>query len=225
MQYPRLVQEIHQIEVTTRCNLRCVYCPHPKMQRPKEDMTWETFIRSMVWVKKFYDLGLQSELSFTGIGESTMHPEFADMLVVARRQCPDMPIVFSTNGLPTFTEGIAKVCQEFKVEVMISLHRPEVAGKAIQLAKKYGILKYTNDAFATRSMDWAGQVEDWFVSAAPGYCAYLKRGWGVILFDGQITTCCLDAENKGVVGTVWDEPGSLTMEPFSLCEPCHETVP
>ncbi len=224
MQYPRLVQEIHQIEVTTRCNLRCQYCPHPKMQRPKEDMAWDTFIRSMVWVKKFYDLGLQSELSFTGIGESTMHADFCGMLIEARRLCPDMPIVFSTNGLPTFHEGIAKCCADHNVQVMVSLHRPEVAGKAIQLAKKYGILKYTNDAPATRAMDWAGQV-DWFVSAEPSYCAYLKRGWGVILFDGQITTCCLDAENKGVVGTVWDAPGSLTMEPFSLCEPCHETVP
>ena len=81
MQYPRIVQEIHQIEVTTRCNLRCQYCPHPKMKRPKEDMVWDTFIRSMVWVKKFYDLGLQSELSFTGIGESTMHADFCGMLI------------------------------------------------------------------------------------------------------------------------------------------------
>lgn len=225
MQYPRIVQQIKQIEVTTRCNLTCVYCPHSKMQRPKVDMTWDTFMQAMVWVEHFYKLGLQDELSFTGIGESTMHPEFCGMLVHARRVCPNMPIVFSTNGLPSFHEGIAKCCAENKIEVMVSLHRPEMAGKAIEMSKKYGILKYTNDAFATRAMNWAGTVDNWFVSAGSSICAYLQKGWGVVLVDGQITTCCLDSENLGIVGTVQDTPGSLKMSPFSLCDNCHEITP
>ena len=41
---------------------------------------------------------------------------------------------------------------------------------------------------------------------------------------GRITRCCLDAGGKGVMGTVWDEPGSLTTSPFELCGPCHQTV-
>ena len=136
-----------------------------------------------------------------------------------------MPIVFSTNGLPSFTEEIAKACKKYNVEVMISLHRPEVAGRAIQMAQELGILKYVNNSFATEAFDWAGQV-DWFVSVKKEViCEYLRSGWGVILFDGQITTCCLDSENKGVVGTVWDEPGSLELEPYSLCQSCHMTVP
>lgn len=225
MEYPRVIQQIHQIEVTTRCNLTCKYCPHPKMQRPKEDMKWDTFIQSMTWVEHFYKLGLQKELSFTGIGESTMHPHFDDMLIYARLKCPDIPIVFSTNGLPTFTDYIAKICKENKVEVMVSMHRPEVAARVINMCKEYGILKFVNHAFATDSFDWAGQVPGWFVSAPKLVCEYLRSGWGVILQDGQITTCCLDAENKGVVGTVWDKPGELKLSPFSLCDKCHMEVP
>lgn len=225
MKYPRLLTQIHQIEVTTQCNLRCQYCPHPKMKRPKEDMEFRTFLRSMDWVKFYYRRGLQKELSFTGIGESTLHPQFKEMLLYAREQCPDLPIVFSTNGLPTFDEELAILCSKLKVEVMVSLHRPEVAGRTIELCKRYGILKYVNSSFATSAFNWAGQVDTWFNSAPSTPCAYLKEGWGVILFDGQITTCCLDAENAGVVGTVWDEIGSLKIKPYSLCKNCHEKVP
>ncbi len=225
MEYPRVIQQIHQIEVTTRCNLACKYCPHPKMQRPKEDMEWDTFLRAMHWVETFDKVGLQHELSFTGIGESTMHPQFPDMLKYAREKCPKIPIVFSTNGLPTFTEEIGHLCKELEVGVMVSMHRPEVAAKAIHMCREIGILKFVNSAFATDSFDWAGQVPGWFVSAPKLVCEYLKSGWGVILQDGQITTCCLDAENHGVVGTVWDDPGELNIAPFSLCDKCHMSVP
>jgi hypothetical protein len=219
------IVQIKQIEVTTRCNLRCKYCPHPKMQRPKEDMSWETFEKALKWVKYFLELGLQRELSFTGIGESTMHPQFPAMLQAARALNVNMPIVFSTNGLPTFTEEIASLCQQLNVGVMVSLHRPEVAGKSIEIAKKYGVLKYVNTQFADSAFNWAGQVDNWYVSAPKLTCEYLRSGWGVVLFDGKITTCCLDAENKGVVGTVDDAPGSLKIKPFSLCANCHMELP
>lgn len=219
------IVQIHQIEVTTRCNLRCKYCPHPKMQRPKDDMSWETFEKALKWVRSFLEAGTQRELSFTGIGESTMHPQFPDMLRAARALNANMPIVFSTNGLPTFTEEIASLCQQLNVGVMVSLHRPEVAGKAIELSKKYGVLKYINTQFADGAFDWAGQVDSWYVSAPKLVCEYLRSGWGVVLQDGKITTCCLDAENKGVIGTVEDAPGSLWSQPYSLCSACHMQLP
>lgn len=216
--------QIHQIEVTTRCNLRCKYCPHPKMQRPKEDMAWETYDQALAWVDHFVNKGTQGELSFTGIGESTLHPDFGHMLIKARVMFPDIPIVFSTNGMPSFTEEIASICNRHNIEVMVSVHRPEMAGKAIQLCKKYSILKYINSAFATSAFDWAGDV-DWFVSAPAVTCEYLKSGWGVVLFDGKITTCCLDSEDKGVIGHVSDPVTEIPMSAYSLCETCHMKVP
>ena len=51
LQYPRPLGAIHQIEITSRCNLRCLYCPHSKMKRAKEDMTGEIFRAAMDEVK------------------------------------------------------------------------------------------------------------------------------------------------------------------------------
>jgi hypothetical protein len=220
----RKLSEVHQIEVTTICNLRCKYCPHPKMQRPKVHMEWDTYRRAIEFAKPFYEMGTQNELSLTGIGESTMHPDFILMLKVARTAFPTLQIGFSTNGMPTFTEDIAKACADNKINVFVSLHRPEVAGRAIELAKKHGVFATYNPGAAVSSMNWAGQV-DWFVSAPTTICAYLALGWGVVLVDGSVTTCCLDAENKGIIGTVWDDPLSLEVKPYSLCETCHEQVP
>lgn len=188
-------------------------------------MTWEVFERAMEWVKFLYDRGLEKELSFTGIGESTLHPRFIDMLDYARNMCPSLPIVFSTNGLPSFTDEIAESCVRLDVGVMVSLHRPEVAGRTVKKAFELGILKYVNNAFAVSAFDWAGQVPTWFNTAQSVPCDYLKQGWGVVLADGKITTCCIDSEGLGVVGTVWDKPGSLFLKPFDLCKNCHMKVP
>ena len=92
------LNRIHQIEVTTHCNLACVYCPHPKMRRKKEHMDFGTFMRAMQWVNYYEHLGNQKELAFTGIGEALLHPEFEDMLRFARR-CYDGFLHFSTNGI------------------------------------------------------------------------------------------------------------------------------
>lgn len=186
-------------------------------------MSLETFERALYWVEKFDNVGLQGELSFTGIGESTMHPEFGNWLIEARARFPKIPIVFSTNGLPTFTEELAALCQEHRIEVMISTHRPEMAGRAVVIAKKYKVLKFINTQFVDAAFDWGGKV-DWPVSAPALVCEYLKSGWGVVLFDGQITTCCLDSENEGVVGSVWDEPGMLQLAPYKLCKGCHMKI-
>jgi len=67
------IQAIHQIEITSRCNLRCKYCVHPKMVREKGDMDRETYIKSLEWSAHFHKLNNQEELNLAGIGESTMH--------------------------------------------------------------------------------------------------------------------------------------------------------
>ena len=222
--FPRALREIHQIEVTTYCNLRCHYCPSPKLQRPYEHMRMSVFERALEWCEHYSSKGTQMELSLTGLGESTLHPHFADMLRMARKALPKQEILFSTNGLPSFTEQVAMVCRDFRIGVYVSLHRPEMAGRTVELCKRYGIIRQVNAAAAVSAFDWAGQL-DWFVSAPKTNCDYLAQGWGVVLVDGRITQCCIDAHGKGGIGHVNDLPGTVWTQPFDLCNGCHMTIP
>lgn len=227
--YSRPIETIKQIEITTECNLRCRYCPHPKMQREKRHMDMVTFIRTLKWVNKFTELGTQGEVSLTGIGEPLLHPELMSMISMLR-DVHKGTILFSTNGI-LMTDEIATQLQYYGVKVYVSTHRPEKAGPAINMCRRYGILAGHNTAFATSSLDWAGQVE-WEVSAPSIECDFLRQGWGVVMVDGRITTCCMDAEGKGVIGHV-DGSGQSrndiekipVTKPYELCDSCHMTVP
>lgn len=224
MNYPRPIEQIHQIEVTTLCNLRCVYCPSPRLERfrgrPKQHMDPAVFERALWWARR---LPQQGELSLTGIGETLLHPDWRELVAMARRALPTNFINFSTNGL-LLDDAACEVLARHRIVVYVSLHRPEKAGPAIEAARRAGILAGENASAATSSFDWAGQVR-WHVSAARLPCEWLRQGWANVLVDGRITTCCLDAAGAGVVGSVYDEPGSLSIEPFGLCDGCHLQVP
>lgn len=224
MSYPRAVTTIKQLEPTSLCNLKCVYCPYPTMPRAKIHMERGVFGRTLEWVRHFVQQGTQGELSLTGIGESLLHPEIIEMFARAREAIgPDRTLVLSTNGI-LLDDAMAQALGRSNVMVYVSNHRPEVAGRAVEVARLAGIFAGLNTAAATSSLDWAGQV-DWPVSAPRRVCAFLQNGWGVVLSDGRITTCCMDADGSGVVGTVDDEPGSLGMKPYRLCPDCQDDPP
>lgn len=231
--YPRPIREIHLIELTTRCNLRCKYCPSPKLDvpreagghgRPKVDMEWAVFEQTLRFIEKLLAAGTQGEVALTGIGEPTLHPRLVDAVAALRALLgPARPVTVSTNGL-LFTEELAAALQPYAPWVFVSLHRPERAGAAVEVAKKYGILKGVNAGAAVSAMDWAQQVK-WFNSHPPADCEYLRAGWAAVLVDGRITQCCVDADGSGVTGTVWDEPAAVPMRPWELCQRCSFAVP
>ena len=220
----RPLTRLHQVELTSRCNLRCRYCPHPKLRREKEDMTEEVLSSALDHLAYYRGLGTQQEVSITGLGEALMHPRFIEFAAAIRETVGITCFVnFSTNGI-LFTEEVAQFCQEQQIGVFVSLHRPERAAPALNLARRYKVLAGSNTAFATSSFNWAGDL-DWEVTAPPIVCEYLLGGWGVVLADGRVSTCCIDAHGQNIIGSVFDEPGSLTTRAFPLCEGCHMQVP
>ena len=192
------------------------------MKREKEHMSWDMFVRTMEMVTYFESQGTQPELSLTGVGEALLNPLFIKMVKYARSVYKGH-ILFSTNGI-LLTEDVVKVLAELDIRVYVSLHRPEVATPAINLARKYNILNDINYQFTTSSFNWAGQV-DWKVTAQNINCDYLMNGWGVVLQDGTITTCCMDAEGFNKVGIVGDLISDLGLEPKELCDSCHMVPP
>lgn len=218
----RPVTSVHQIELSTHCNLACRYCPSPVLPRVKEHMAMDTYRAALDHVRHYERLGTQGELSLTGIGEALLHPEIIECVALARETITG-PLVLATNGL-ALTEDLCRALAPYGVQLYVSLHRPEKAGPAVELAKRHGLLAAVNASAATSAFDWAGQVE-WFVSAPPTVCEYLRTGWAVVLADGHVTTCCLDASGAGCIGSVFDEPGAWQVAPYDLCSICHMTVP
>ena len=224
MRYPRPLTSLHQIEITSICNLRCSYCTWPKMPRPKVHMARETYGKALRWVRHFRDLGTQTELNLAGIGESTMHPDFVEYIRLAREAVgPHIRLVLATNGL-LVTDEMAEALKPYDLRIWVSLHRPEKAGPAIEILKRHGLLNGFSADPSTASINWAGQVE-YHVSARRGPCDWLTQGWAMAMADGRITTCCLDATGAGVVGTLDDAPDSIRTRPYGLCKDCHLVPP
>ena len=219
--YPRPIEWIKQIEFSSRCNLACHYCPHSKMPRPKLDMSMATFERTLLWLTHFRDAGTQGELSLQGIGESTLHPDFIPMMQGVREVLPDHYILFSTNGL-VLDEEMVQAAALFHIRIDVSLHRPERAVYAVELAKKYGVLGVAGSAAATTPVDWAGQVDH--PLGVPRYpCPWLRKGGVSIMATGKITTCCFDTDESGVIGDVAADPAiPILTQPWHLCATCHQ---
>lgn len=219
-----MIKQIHQIEITSQCNLACKYCVHTKMKRNKVDMDVDTYMQALAWAKHCVDNHGQWELNLCGIGESTMHPDFIEYLRLARHMLPNTVLVIASNGVKIDEEHFIAMA-EYKVDYYVSAHRPEKAGLAIDLAKKYGILKGVSVDPTLSSINWAGQV-DWPVSTNNNIpCPWLKHDMVMVTAEGDLVTCCLDGDGISKVGTVWDNINELNVSAYSLCKNCHHTVP
>lgn len=221
---PRPVQALHQIELSSFCNLRCVYCVSPKLQRPKVHMSEAHFVAALAHAGHYIAQGTQDQINMAGIGESTLHPRFVEFLRLARLTLPRTTFLFATNGL-LMTHELAKALAEIQgVFCWVSLHRPEKAGPAIEIAKRYGIFAGTSSDPAVNANNWAGQV-DWFETnntVIP--CRWLRYGLSMAMADGRVTACCLDGAGAGVIGHVEDPVGSLVTRPYPLCSTCHHEI-
>lgn len=221
------VHSVHQIEMTSRCNLACKYCVHPKMPRPKVDMDDRTYLRSLDVAAMLHRRNpeLVTELNLAGIGESTMHPEFIRYVHLAREAMGwGVRLVIATNGL-LMTREMAKAIKDADPWVWVSLHRPEKAGPAIEALKEAGILRGVSADPSISAVDWAGQVK-WAVStdAKGSPCTWVRPGRVFVMSDGQISRCCFDGTANGVLGSIWDDIDTIQTSPYSLCKTCHLNV-
>lgn len=225
MMYSKQITKVHQIELTSRCNLACVYCPHPNLDRPKKDIGMVDYAYILnTWVSYFMEKGTQGELSLTGMGESLMHPQFLDTVAMARAVIGDNKLVIATNGI-LLTREICEFLAPYKPKLYISLHRQEKAAQAVELAREYDMLGSVNAQFIYNAIDWAGQV-DWPNSAKISPCADLHVGKISFLSDGRITTCCMDAHGKHTLGYIYlVDPYDFETKQTVLCDTCHHEVP
>jgi hypothetical protein len=211
----------HVIEVSSRCQLSssCVWCPqHAALTRPRRDISDEDFSDALRWV----DPG-QAELNLSGVGEPLMHPRFVELLAEARGRFPTMRLLFPTNGL-LLTRELAERLVPYHPEVSISLHVPEKAAHAVQIARHYGLLAGVSMDPVLNPNDCAGQV-DWYPSEVTYPCPWVGLQRYVVASTGDILTCCFDFTGESRLAHVQEEPRQLTVKPWRVCERCHQTMP
>jgi len=186
----------------------------------------EIFEKAIEWVAHFCKMGTQLELNLFGIGEPTLHPDLAEMVKLARNRLPIRQIIhLNTNG-KLMTEELARKLKDAGItRIDITYHGDaRVTTRTIEMFRKLGIDGQLSVDPITRPNTWAGQV-DWFESPVNYLCPWLDKGQVMIYSDGDVTTCCLDAAKKGMVGNIFDDITQFRLEPFELCHKCHQIVP
>lgn len=83
-------QEI-SLEITNRCNLKCIMCPHSDLKRPIGDMEFPLF------KKIIKEAAGTLELIYLHLaGEPLLHPRLFDMIDICKRE--KIPVGISTNA-------------------------------------------------------------------------------------------------------------------------------
>lgn len=221
------VKTINSIEVSSLCNMSCQYCPAQAQGNHREVglMSMDTFKKAMRMVEKCVANRTQMELNLFGVGEPLLNPDLCDFVRLARQTLPfSQPIHLNTNGKLVTREIAAKLKAAGVTHIDITAHEAYSAANAIRIFRSLNIEGQISIDAITQPNDWAGQVE-WFKSELSYQCPWLHRGQVMIMSNGDITTCCIDAFGRGIVGTVDDNLEDLDLKPFELCQSCHQTIP
>src|SRR5947209_63052 len=84
---------IYQVELSSHCNMKCSYCPHPNMKRDKGYMTEEVLRACIDRVKAQKG----SRLVLHHFGEPLLHPQLEERL--EQVAAAGLNIQFSSNSL------------------------------------------------------------------------------------------------------------------------------
>lgn len=220
------ITTINTIEVSALCDNRCAYCPAPTQHehRPVGLMTLETFKRALFWVRYFADRGTQQELNLHGVGEPTLNKDLMEMIRLAREATPGV-INFNTNG-NRLTPELAAACKAAGLtSINVTAHNAESTKNAVKAIRAAGLEGHVNADFAVNPNNWGGQVAWTETVDYKLWCHWLDKGQVMIMWDGRVTRCCLDAFGQGVFATTDDNLAELDVTPFALCEKCHHERP
>ena len=224
------VTTINSIEITSICNNKCAYCPAKDQHKYREvgHMELKTFETALEAVLMFSRHGTQRELNLFGVGEPTLHPQLLEFVKLARKVLPFKQIIhLNTNGR-TMTKDLAyKLKQAGMTSMDVTVHDGyhREAAKTIRIFSELSISFRVSIDPVIMPNNWAGQVE-WFPPKYESPCPWIGRGQVMIMSNGDITRCCIDAFATGVMGNILrDNIQLMDVTSFALCSKCHHTTP
>lgn len=226
--WPKNIRGINQIELSSVCNLRCVYCayPNPKlMTRPKQFMSDEVFEGTLRWLKYFVDKGTQGrEIGFAGIGEGSLDPKLPERIMEIRNIVgPNRRLSMASNGI-AWTPELALKLSVPNLRVSVSLHDPIKAKDGIAALQAAGIFERITMDPVVAPNNWAGQI-DW---QKPNYriaCQYLGGNLGYVTSLGDFCVCTLDTHGETKIASVLGAPRDIQHAPWLGCKDCYQDWP
>lgn len=222
------IQTVNTIETSSLCDNKCEYCPSPLQGHYRETgfMTMNTFEKAIEVVTQCVRMGTQKELNLFGVGEPTLNPNIIEMVRMARAAMPlRLPVHLNTNGNSMTYDFAIKLRDAGISHIDITGHNARSAAKAIRIFQDVGIKGQLSFDFITAPNNWAGQV-DWFEPTYnAGPCPWINNGQIMIMSDGNITRCCIDAFGTGVFSNVNNtDVIKSDVSRFELCTKCHHTI-
>ncbi len=250
------------LELTNHCNLRCTICPvNTTMRRAKGYMDPDLF-RRVIDDNPQLDFVLAFQW-----GEPLLHPHFFELVRYAADrgvrtmitsngthltpenrtkllECGLERLTFSVDGDHATHMAIRNYDLDVLRRDVESLVRErDACGAPLKIDVSMVVDGATESALDTYFADWKGLADR--VQAIPRMvaerrttpCRELWRGTLVVLWDGRVTTCCVDSEGLLTVGDanserlsdVWNGEGMRAirrrhreMALPSLCSMCGE---
>lgn len=223
-----LAQSIQRIEVTSRCNLACVYCLHPILTRPKQDIADRDWDGALDWIRWFVRRGTQGEVQLSMTGEPFLHPRLGELALELRAVLgPHRRLLTTTNGTICDSTVIAQLAKAQCV-VYVSAHVVARAAHTAHALHDAGILKEVTIDPVIAGNSWAGQVDwpDWIpIHGTRSPCPFLQCGHLCVASTGDLYTCCLVNGDVPPLGHVREAPHDIRIEPIPLCERCWCRLP
>lgn len=157
-----------QIELTNKCNLKCVECPNRLMIRPRFHMGDEVFAKTVELFVK--DMPVDTVITHKD-GEPLLHPKFVEYMRILS-EVTDAKIDVYTNGL-LFTPELFTALGELKNQFsfLVTYHFYDVGGGLVKYSNVDDMLMYAlklnkpnlNFTLVTHVVDFAdiNNLNDW----------------------------------------------------------------
>jgi len=237
--------KIYQIELTSRCNATCSYCPQNNMSRKKEDMSKEVFEQTLklmdrdnLW-KNFnnYVVELHSFGEAFLLGDKLFY--YLDRLKEEK-----IPWSLSTNGILLGNDiefdkklisynGVLEISVENlnskttmedkyrRINNYLELH-VNSKSELINILISYGNVDFSKITGCAGVSNY--ELHSWGENDKPMYrCKHLDDDFFTIHSNGNIVSCCFDAEGETNFGTVFN-PTFESNKRWRKCDTCEGGV-
>ena len=215
---------IYQVELSSYCNMQCTYCPHPGMRRNKGFMSEEVLAACLRRLKD----QKASRIVLHHFGEPLLHPQLSERLEQVARAGLNMQLSSNSLLLDRCWNTLIEIPAE--VTVMISVHRwvdgseqdylnavdawtNRAEGTNVKIIPAYNLKngKYTFHRWALSS------PQSWDV----GLCPFIKDNLAVVLWNGDIASCCVDHEGVTAKRNILSEACDLHISTaWRSCQTC-----